>query len=234
MEPQTPSIHTRAATSRSSASATAGPSSPPRTPPATSLLLTGSRCRPPSNAFDGGRHREPVKSSEVAGGVLGGEDGPAVAEAEDRDVAALVWIDGVCGSIYHQHGDRLTCRPAVEILRGRQARTDRRDGPNFIRQFQGEPNAHLPAVGVSDSEDMRGIDVERLLEIGDQCVHESNIVNVLCPCRVGCDLAAIIPVALVAVRINHNESVCIGKSVERRSRTSAKLLPRLARAVECN
>ena len=45
---------------------------------------------------------------------------------------------------------------------------------------------------------------------------------------------AIIPVALVAVRINHNESVCVGKSVERSSRTPAKLLSSLARAVECN
>src|SRR5665213_1465866 len=117
------------------------------------------------DAFSGGWRRDSVKSGEVAGCVLGGEDDPAVAEAEDRDVAAPIWIDEVGGSVHHQHGDRFAGRLAIQILCGWEAGTDRRDGPNFNRQFQREPNAHLPAVGVSDGEDARGIDVERLFEI---------------------------------------------------------------------
>ena len=160
------------------------------------------------------RRCDAVQAGPPACRVQGRAYRAPVAEAEQADLAAEIGIDRIARAVDQQRRGRPLDRPTGIVPRGRQARRHRCDRRRQPRRFGGQAESHLAAIGVAGDIYPLRIDAVFLGQPRHQRAEESHVIDVTQPRRIAGGLAAIVPVALEAVRVGHQETFLRRQPVE--------------------
>src|SRR6202051_1796075 len=90
--------------------------------------------------------RNAVALGRLVVGSAGGQRRTAVVESKNGYLTALIWVDGVQGTVRQHDARRTALLSARRRVGRRKTGTEGRDGGDLVGRLNGQAKGHLPSI----------------------------------------------------------------------------------------